>query len=181
MKNFYKEHQEVGKMIGNKISLFYKNNPDERKRVSTQAKERWDDENERSKLVTAIKESQKKPEVKKIKSEILKDRYKDPLKRQQMIDSIKNSYKTNPERKEKFRKTMMSNGKKTSIKPILQFTLDGQFVREWECSSDITKELGFSRSSIFNCVWGKTKSSHKYKWIYKEEYLKNTVDTQKQI
>lgn len=181
MKTFYKEHQDVGKIIGNKISLFYENNPDERKRVSTQTKERWDDENKRYKLVTAMKEAQKKPEVKKRKSEILKDRYKDPLKRQQMIDSIKNSYKTNPERKEKFRKTMMSNGKKTSIKPILQFTLDGQFVREWECSSDITRELGFNRSSIFNCVWGKTKSSHKYKWIYKEEYLKNTVDTPKQI
>ena len=49
-------------------------------------------------------------------------------------------------------------------KPILQFTLDGEFVREWPSASDVSKEI---QSNIVSCLKGKRKSACGYIWRYK--------------
>lgn len=53
-------------------------------------------------------------------------------------------------------------------KPVLQFTLEGDFVREWECMSEIERELGFNHSNISKCCKGKTKTLKGFIWKYKE-------------
>ena len=49
-------------------------------------------------------------------------------------------------------------------KPILQYTLDGEFVREWECASDVGREVN---SNICNCLKGRRKTAYGYLWFYK--------------
>jgi hypothetical protein len=54
-------------------------------------------------------------------------------------------------------------------KPILQYDLDMTFIREWESSKQIEKELGFSSSCITGCCKGRYKKSKGFKWRYKYE------------
>lgn len=55
-------------------------------------------------------------------------------------------------------------------KPILQLTLDGVIVKEWECSSKIEKELGYSAGCIRACClkYPHCLSAYGYKWDYKD-------------
>ena len=62
--------------------------------------------------------------------------------------------------------THRDNNRKSKNKPILQYTLDGEFVREWECASDVGKE---ARVNIYCFLKGITKSAYGYKWKYKED------------
>ena len=50
-------------------------------------------------------------------------------------------------------------------KPILQFSLDGEFIREWDCATDVGKEVC---GNICKCLKGRQKSSYGYIWKYKE-------------
>lgn len=53
-------------------------------------------------------------------------------------------------------------------KPVVQFTLDGRFIREWECINQIVKSGIAKRSdNIRECCRGKIKSSHGFIWKYK--------------
>lgn len=61
--------------------------------------------------------------------------------------------------------TNKDNVRKCRNKPILQFTLDGEFVREWECAYDVGKEVS---STIYNCLKGRYKTACGYTWKYKE-------------
>jgi hypothetical protein len=57
-------------------------------------------------------------------------------------------------------------GKNT--KKILQYSLDGVFIKEWECLQFVEKELGIKRGGVENCALGKTKSSAGFNWKYKD-------------
>lgn len=60
-------------------------------------------------------------------------------------------------------------GTKTSI-PILQYSINNEFIREWESAREIERELGFCHSGILRCC----KSTHKYNnflW-----YIKNMAE-----
>lgn len=60
--------------------------------------------------------------------------------------------------------THKDNVRKGRNKPILQYTLDGEFVREWECAYDVGKEV---QSAICQCLKGRNKTAYGYKWVYK--------------
>ena len=49
-------------------------------------------------------------------------------------------------------------------KPILQYDLDGNFIREWSSATDVGREL---KSNICNCLKGKLPSAYGFKWFYK--------------
>ena len=51
-------------------------------------------------------------------------------------------------------------------KPIIQLSLNGEFIRNWDCAATVEKELGLSESNIRMCLYGKTTQSHGYKWVY---------------
>lgn len=55
-------------------------------------------------------------------------------------------------------------------KPILQFTLNGEFVRRWDCIMDASRELGCSYGNISSCCRGSRNKSYGYKWGYVEDY-----------
>ena len=62
----------------------------------------------------------------------------------------------------------MTNGKLS--KPVLQFTLDGEFVREWPSIQECGRN-GFNQRNIVSCCNGKLKTYKGYIWRYKKEVV----------
>ena len=56
-----------------------------------------------------------------------------------------------------------SNSRK---KPILQYDLDGNFIREWNSATDVGKEV---RINIGYCLRGKYKTAYGFIWKFKED------------
>jgi hypothetical protein len=52
-------------------------------------------------------------------------------------------------------------------RPVLQYSISGDFIREWDCGFIVEKELEINRSNIANCCKGKLKSAGGYVWKYK--------------
>lgn len=73
--------------------------------------------------------------------------------------------------------------KKISI-PVVQMSLDGDIISEYESVSEAAKQVGLSTGDIVNVCNGKHVSAHGYKWRYKDDCLfrkaqihrKNIVD-----
>lgn len=53
-------------------------------------------------------------------------------------------------------------------KPVVQFTLHGEFVRRYEITTD-TKEFGFQPSHVQDCARGVRKTHKGYMWKYEED------------
>lgn len=49
-------------------------------------------------------------------------------------------------------------------KHILQFTLNGEFIRRWDCVMDASRELGCSQGNISSCCNGKLKTAKGFIW-----------------
>lgn len=58
-------------------------------------------------------------------------------------------------------------GRKNS-KSILQFNLDGSFVKRWDSITNCKGETGYDKSNIVKCCRGKIKSAYGYVWRYEE-------------
>ena len=52
-------------------------------------------------------------------------------------------------------------------KPVVQLTLSGEFMREFESGWQVYKELGYK---VDACVSGLTRHAHGYLFIKKEDY-----------
>ena len=61
----------------------------------------------------------------------------------------------------------MSKSHEHEKKPVYQFSLDGEFIREWESCMDVKRELGFDNSDIARCCKGKKKTCHGFLWRFK--------------
>ena len=48
--------------------------------------------------------------------------------------------------------------------PILQYDLDGNFIREWPSATDVGKEV---KNGINHCLRGRAKSAYGFTWKYK--------------
>lgn len=56
-------------------------------------------------------------------------------------------------------------------KPILQFSLDGEFIKKWNNAQDVARERGlYSGANIQSCCKGNLKTSGNYKWGYADDY-----------
>ena len=55
---------------------------------------------------------------------------------------------------------------KRKSKPIIQLSLDGEFIRRWESAMDVEREKGYSHSNIAAACLGKHKVICGYKWEY---------------
>lgn len=51
-------------------------------------------------------------------------------------------------------------------KEILQFSLNGDFIRKWDCIADVKRNLEYHTSSISNCCLCNRKTAYGYKWKY---------------
>lgn len=67
-------------------------------------------------------------------------------------------------RNERISKTN-TNGKQS--KPVLQFTLTGEFIREWPSAMEIQRQLGYDNGNISACCLGKLKTAYGFCWEHK--------------
>jgi group I intron endonuclease len=52
-------------------------------------------------------------------------------------------------------------------KSVLQYDLNGNFIKEWKGFIDIKKELNYDQSTIRKCCKNSQKTAYRYKWKYK--------------
>lgn len=55
---------------------------------------------------------------------------------------------------------------KRKSKPIIQLSLDGEFIRRWDSAMDVEREKGYSHSNIAAACLGKHKVICGYQWEY---------------
>ena len=55
---------------------------------------------------------------------------------------------------------------KKKKKPILQYTFNGELLRQWECVEDASKALGCTPTLINLCIKGRLKTAGGFKWQY---------------
>lgn len=51
-------------------------------------------------------------------------------------------------------------------KPIIQFSLNGDLIKKWECLSDVKRELGIQHSNIIKVINGARNQTGNSKWEY---------------
>lgn len=51
-------------------------------------------------------------------------------------------------------------------KTVYQYSIDGQFIKEWPSSIEIQRQLSFSQGNISACCRGERKTAYGYKWFY---------------
>jgi len=59
--------------------------------------------------------------------------------------------------------------RRKSAKPIIQLSLDGNFIKEWPSTTDASEALNISITSINNCLNERSNSAGKFKWKYKND------------
>ena len=60
-----------------------------------------------------------------------------------------------------------TNGK--CSKPVLQFTLDGEFIREWPSAMECERN-GFNQGHVISCCNGKRKTHKGFRFMYYDDY-----------
>lgn len=58
----------------------------------------------------------------------------------------------------------------SSSKPIIQLSLNGDFIKEWSSTAEVSRICDITTHSISRCLSGRTKSSMGYKWVFKSKY-----------
>ena len=95
--------------------------------------------------------------------------HKDENKHNNHVDNLEwctYEYNSNyGSRNERIRETQL-NDPKTS-KKVYQYTLDGEFVREWESTKECARN-GFNQGNIASCCRGKIKTHRGYIWSYEK-------------
>ena len=54
-------------------------------------------------------------------------------------------------------------------KAIVQMTIDGKFVKRWDCAKHASEELGLHHSAIISVCRGKANSHGGFRWRYADE------------
>lgn len=57
-------------------------------------------------------------------------------------------------------------------KPVLQFTLEGTFIKEWHSSLEAAETLQISKGNISSVCTGKRHHAGGFKWMHKDKYNK---------
>lgn len=63
--------------------------------------------------------------------------------------------------------------KENKIKPIIQLSLEGKFIKEWSSAVEAEKYLKIKRKNISQCITGRNKTAGGFKWLTKERYMAN--------
>lgn len=67
----------------------------------------------------------------------------------------------------KFSKERIDKFSKSRMKPIIQYSLNNTFIKEWESAKTAGEELKIDSSSILKCCKNKLITAKKFKWKYK--------------
>ena len=67
---------------------------------------------------------------------------------------------------EEYRNKTLEAIKKACSKPVLQYTLDGQFIKRWNSTHEVQRVLGYKQTAISSCCLGKCKQRYGFIWKY---------------
>lgn len=70
-------------------------------------------------------------------------------------------------RRKRISQRLLNNKNKSKI--VLQYSLEGIFIKEWKSTRDAQRNLGFNQSYISKCCRGKQAYAYGYIWKYKKE------------
>ena len=93
--------------------------------------------------------------------------HKDENKTNNRVDNLEwctNQYNINYGTRNKRRSETLTNG--ACSKPVVQYTIDGEFVKEWPSMQEVERQTGYQHQSIGKCCMGKYKTSHNFIWKY---------------
>lgn len=65
-------------------------------------------------------------------------------------------------------------------KPVYQYTLDGEFVKEWASLSEIHRVLKYSVSAISSCCLGNALTNYNFQWSYEKTDRLNPIKTRRE-
>ena len=82
---------------------------------------------------------------------------------------LSNAHKGKTMSEEQKKKIIESNTNGKLSKPVLQFSLSGEFIREWPSTAECERN-GFDSSTVSKCCRGKLPHYKGFKWCYKEDY-----------
>lgn len=102
----------------------------------------------------------KQSEETKIKRVLARKGYIHSEETRRKIANANKNYKPSAEHLLKLRKGQII----ANSKPILQYDLEGNFIKEWESATIAAKEIGLHPTSIRHCVQNKIKTSGGYIW-----------------
>ena len=68
------------------------------------------------------------------------------------------------------RKLSKSNTNGKCSKKVLQFTLDGELIKEWPSVMECSRN-GYDFRNVSACCNGKRKSAYGFKWMYADDYI----------
>lgn len=60
-------------------------------------------------------------------------------------------------------------------KSIIQYSLEGNFIKEWISATEIENKLGYNMDTIGDCVKGKRENYKNYIWKYKDGCIKENL------
>lgn len=66
----------------------------------------------------------------------------------------------------------IKNNSESRKKPIVQYSIDGDFIKDWKSAQDVENELGLSRKAISKNLRGGSKSAYGFIWKYKNNVVK---------
>lgn len=102
-------------------------------------------------------------------NELLSKFMKNRIKEQ---GSLRTGTKHSEKTKQQISKNKMGDKNPASIK-VVQLTLKGEFVKEYDSMGVAAQELGhYDHSGISHCCRGIQKTTKGFKWMYKEDYEK---------
>ena len=82
-------------------------------------------------------------------------------------DRLHNIGKHHSEKSKKKMSESKMGHHKAPTKPIIQYTKEGEFIREWTSASEVKRVLGIAQSHISSCCQGKRKSAGGFVWRYR--------------
>ena len=60
---------------------------------------------------------------------------------------------------------------KANSKPIIQLSLEGEFIKEWSSTMEVERNLdGFKGNGVTRCCRKQRKTYKNFKWTYKKDY-----------
>lgn len=128
-------------------------------------KKRWAKTGEKEKLSQLSKERWKSERY-RLKLKAARDRYNNEHKAEQS-DRAKRMW-SNPEFRNKM-SDRFSGGNNPSARKVCQYTLDGTFIKEYDCCKEAAAQNGLkSYSNICACANGRVKTSGGYVWRYRD-------------
>ena len=133
---------------------FYKHSEKTKERLRQLQKEKWLNPELRAKMATAALGYHHTDDAKNRITEALLHR--DPSIYNKIADKLRGKVRDHD---------IIMKAARKRRKPILQYNLDGDFIKEWEGASCID---GFEKTNIIACCKDKLLSSQGYIWKYKE-------------